>query len=85
MSACMTNSMISILHLHCLKIIKKYTYFIVSEIINLSKDKSKLSVTAFILKLLEIIKFQANKRNLIIWSDSASSGFKNEFIYYFLF
>ncbi|GBM13664.1 hypothetical protein AVEN_148187-1 [Araneus ventricosus] len=60
---------------------KTHCYLIVSD----TKDKSKLSVSAFILKLLEIIKFQANKPKLIIWSDGPSSEFKNKFICYFLF
>ncbi|KAF8793879.1 hypothetical protein HNY73_001911 [Argiope bruennichi] len=60
---------------------KTQSYLIVSD----TKDKSKLSVSAFILKLLEIIKFQANKPKLIIWSDGPSSEFKNKFICYFLF
>ena len=68
------------LHVHCLKTIK-HSVLIESGI----KNKSKLSVAAFILKLLEIIKLQASKSKLIIWSDGPSSEFKNKFICYFLF
>ena len=50
-----------------------------------TKDKSKSSAAAFILRLLEIIKLQASKPKLIIWSDGPSSEFKNKIIFYFLF
>ena len=46
---------------------KTQCYRIVSD----TNDKSKLSVAAFILKPLEIIKFQAIKSKSIIWSDVA--------------
>ena len=45
---------------------------------------SKLSVTAFILKPLEIIKFRPSKQKSITWSDGPSSKFENKFIYNFL-
>lgn len=60
---------------------KTKCFLIVSD----TKDKSKLSVSSFILKLLEIIQFKANKPKFIIWSDGPSSEFKNKFICYFLF
>ena len=54
-------------------------------IVNDTKDKSKLSMAAFILKPLEIIKFMARKPKSIIWSDGPSSELENKCICNFLF